>query len=356
MRVQLQDKTQFLQSLAARALVLACGTAICVSLAACAAGAADAGASAGSPETQATEQQSAVAASNIRRADDGSVTFTDDLGNEVTVNNPQRVVATMGSFASSWQLAGGSLTAATDDAFENYGVDSSSVASVGRSTALSLESILAQEPDFVIATGLSTGRHSTGVSQDDLKAALDASGVPVAFFTVTTFDDYLRMLGVFTAITGRDDLYQENGAEVQERVEQAIAQYGVAGSAPSVLVVSAYSKGLVAQDSTGMTGAMLADLGASNIVDENPSLLDDLSLEAVAEIDPDYIFVLPAGRGSEAEQQNLEAAVGDNAVWQNLTAVKEGRLVVLDSEHFLYKPNEKWDESYVTLGQALAGE
>ncbi|MFR1168438.1 MAG: hypothetical protein ACLSDQ_13165 [Adlercreutzia equolifaciens] len=36
----------------------------------------------------------------------GPVTFTDDMGNEVTVDNPQRVVACMGSFANAWELAG----------------------------------------------------------------------------------------------------------------------------------------------------------------------------------------------------------------------------------------------------------
>ena len=60
---------------------------------------------------------------------------------------------------------------------------------MGRSTSLSLESIMAQDPDFVIATGLSDGKHSTGVSQSDLKSALDASEIPCAFFKVTTFDD-----------------------------------------------------------------------------------------------------------------------------------------------------------------------
>lgn len=197
----------------------------------------------------AAEAGSSAAKASAAKA--GKVTFTDDLGNKVTVENPQRVVACMGSFADAWVQAGGSntLVAATDDAFENYGVDSDKVASVGRSTSLNLEQILAQKPDFVIMTGTADGKHDTGVSQTDLKAALDKSGVPVAFFKVSTFNDYLRMLKTLTNITGRKDLYKKHGTDVQARIKQDVKKYSVAdrkGGAPTVLVVSAYSKGVKA--------------------------------------------------------------------------------------------------------------
>lgn len=42
--------------------------------------------------------------------DDNAYTFTDALGQEITVNQPQRVVALMGSFAEIWLLAGGGDT------------------------------------------------------------------------------------------------------------------------------------------------------------------------------------------------------------------------------------------------------
>ena len=92
-------------------------------------------------------------------------TFTDDLGRKVTVKSHKRVVACMGSFADAWQLAGGTLVGASDDAFGHDAVDSSKVSGVGRSTSLNLESIIALKPDFVIMTGISDGKHATGVSQ-----------------------------------------------------------------------------------------------------------------------------------------------------------------------------------------------
>lgn len=350
-----------------RMAALAASALLALSLTACSGNAAQsqAGSSAGSSATAAKKASaskidttSKVAKSaNLKVAKDGTVTFTDDLGNSVTVKDPERVVACMGSFANAWELAGGTLTAATDDAYENYGVDSSKVASVGRSTALSLESIMAQNPDFVIMTGTSDGKHSTGVSQADLKSSLDASGIAGAFFKVSTFDDYLRMLRVMTAITGREDLYQKNGLNVRAQIKKIVAKYGVSAgkksSAPRVLVMSSYSKGVSAQDSTGMTGAMLKELGAVNVCDENPSALTDFSLESIADLDPDYIFVISVGTGSDAQERNLEESVSSNPAWSELSAVKKGNFKVLDSAHFMSKPNAEWAESYKILGKAL---
>ena len=280
-------------------------------------------------------------------------TFTDDLGRKVTVKSHKRVVACMGSFADAWQLAGGTLVGASDDAFGHYAVDSSKVSGVGRSTSLNLESIIALKPDFVIMTGISDGKHATGVSQADAESALKEAGVPVAFFKVTTFDDYKRMMGVFCAITGRDDLYKKNVTKVGEKIKSAVSTYSVKSKSPSVLIVSAFSKGLVVQNTSGMAGAIVRDLGAVNVADEHPSLLSDFSLEAAVEANPDYVLVLAASDDTATAQKYYDQVVGSNSAWQGMDVVKEGRVTMLDAAHFLYKPNADWAESYVLAGKAL---
>lgn len=280
-------------------------------------------------------------------------TFTDDLGRKVTVKSHKRVVACMGSLADAWQLAGGTLVGASDDAFGHYAVDSSKVSGVGRSTSLNLESILALKPDFVIMTGIADGKHSTGVSQADAKSALSEAGVPVAFFKVTTFADYKRMMGTLCAITGRNDLYKKNVTKVGEKIKSAVSRYSVASKSPSVLVVSAFSKGLVVQNSSGMAGAIVKDLGAVNVADEHPSLLSDFSLEAAVEANPDYVLVLAASDDAATAQKYYDQVAGSNSAWQGMDAVKEGRVTMLDAAHFLYKPNADWAESYVLAGKAL---
>ena len=277
-------------------------------------------------------------------------TFTDDLGNQVTVSSHERVVAGMGSFANIWELAGGTLVGASSDAFSDYHIKSDAE-KVGDFSSLNAETIIALDPDFVILTGASSGRGG-GVAQTDLKDTLQAADIAVAYFNVTTFDDYLRMLKTCCDITGDTEAYEENGADVAENID-AIKNKTKGKSAGSVAVLTTYSGGTRVQASSTQTGTMLAELGASNITDVDKSLLSDYSLESLVKADPDFIFLLPMGDSDEAAQKALEDQTTANPAWKELSAVKEGRVITLDPKLFLYKPNNNWDDAYEELYEAL---
>lgn len=298
--------------------------------------------------SQATESPGAPDEAQAAASNESSAhTFTDDLGNEVTVDNPQRVVACMGSFANTWELAGGTLVGASDDAFTSYELASPDVAKVGDFSTLNLESIIALEPDFVIMTGASTGKDGMA-SQVDLKESLEASGIAVAYFNVTTFEDYLRMLRVCCDITGRDDLYEQNGQAAADKVE-AIKASVPAGEGPSVLLMTTYSGGTRVQNSSTMTGIMLSELGGKNLADENKSLLKDFSFESVIELDPDVILVVPMGNDEAAAEKALQEQTEQNPAWSTLSAVESGRYHMLSPSLFQFKPNNNWADSYQTL-------
>lgn len=332
--------TQVAESRLGKSIVVLalCAVLACMGLAGC---------SSTSSNSSSSQKSSGAAAS------ESSYTFTDDLGNQVTVDNPQRVVACMGSFANIWQLASGTLVGASNDAFTytDYGIDASSVAEVGDFSNLSLESIIDLNPDFVIMTGSTTGRGS-GVSQQDFKDSLESSGIPVAYFTVTTFDDYLRMLRTCCDITGDEQAYQKNGQAVSDQIDKIVASVPKDKSA-SVMLLTTYSRGTTVQNSSTMTGDMLKDLGAVNLADQNPSLLSDFSLESIIEANPDYILLIPMGNDAAAATRNLQEATDANPAWSTLSAVQNGHYITLDPNLFQYKPCNRWAESYQTLYNIL---
>lgn len=98
-----------------------------------------------------TAMTALVGCGNAEQAEnaDGGYTFTDALNNEITVDNPQSVVACMGGLADIWLLAGGedSLAGIAEDADFEF---DESIATVGKHNEPSVESILALNPDFVI--------------------------------------------------------------------------------------------------------------------------------------------------------------------------------------------------------------
>ncbi len=277
--------------------------------------------------------------------------FTDALGNTVTVQKADVVVSLMGSFAELWLIAGGALAGVTDDAYSERGLAlPETVALLGSYKTPSVEKIISLAPDLVLLSA-DTDQHVA------LGETLRAAGVGPAYFSVTTFAEYLDTLKLFTDITGRQDLYEQNGLAVGERIEAAIARAkGGTAPPPSVLFIRAFSTAYRALGSDSMTGAMLHDLGAVNIADQTPSLLKDLSMEAIIAADPDYILVVTMGADENRALEVLRQGLQSNPAWEGLSAVRSGRYHLLPRELFHYKPNARWGESYEQLAQLLYGE
>ncbi|MEQ2519861.1 ABC transporter substrate-binding protein [Ruthenibacterium sp. CLA-JM-H11] len=296
--------------------------------------------------TAAPSSQSASAA----QAD--SVTFTDDLGRTVTVDSPKRVAALIGSFADVWCIAGGkdTLVAAADDTWTQFDLDlDESVIDLGKVSEPSAETLLAAQPDFVLA--------STKTSADvELMPTLENAGIPTAYFDVSSFEDYLRMLEICTRITGCEDRYEQYGTLVQEQVDAAIASaQGKQG--PTVLYLRATGSSCKVKNSQNtVLGEMLADLGCTNIADSDESLLETLSMEAILQADPECIFIVLQGSDQEKARQTLEKAVLSNPAWQQLRAVQQSKCYYMDQQLYNVKPNARWGEAYEGLAEILYGQ
>lgn len=280
-------------------------------------------------------------------------TFTDDLGQQITVDNPQRVVALMQSFAEVWILAGGkaSLVGVTEDAAADPELGlSDTVGIVGTYEQPNAEAILALDPDLVLLSAEST-RTDTHVA---LKDTLSAAGIPAAYFSVTHFPDYLDMLKICTDITGNQDAYQKNGLDVQAKIDRVVAE-NKREDAPSTLFCITYSGGVRPQNAETMTGKMLQELGCHNILTDHPGLLQDFSIEKILEIDPDYIFLIPMGYTDASAEKALQDTLQSDPAWNSLSAVTAQRCFILPQEMFLYKPNAQWADSYAHLAGLLNG-
>ena len=292
---------------------------------------------------------SSTSSAGAEQSAQGTCTFTDSLGNTVELEQPpQRVAALLGSYAETWLLAGGEVVAVTQDAYDERGLElPEDTVNLGANQQPDLEALFAAEPDLVLLTPDLDG-------QMGLRDSLAAAGIPAAWFKVEIFDDYLNMLKICTDLTGRSDLYQKNGLDIQSEIDAAIASVPE-GEGPTVLLLRAYSSGVRAKNSDNIAGAMLKDLGAVNIADSNSGLLEDLQMESILAADPEFIFVTTMGASQEAALKSLDELLHSDPAWQTLTAVKEGRVEVLPKDLFHYKPNARWGESYQMLAELMYG-
>ena len=282
---------------------------------------------------------------------DEQILVTDDLGRELAVTMPKRTAVLIGSFADVWCLAGGkdSLVAAADDTWTQFDLDlSEDVVHLGGVKTPSLEKLLAAQPDLVIG--------STKTSADlELQATLEKMGIPVLYFNVSTFEDYLRMLKICTELTGHPEHYTTYGTDIQAQVDAAIDR--VSGEQPSVLYVRASGSSCKIKNSKdSVLGEMLADLGCRNIADNEESLLESLSMETILAQDPDYIFAVLQGSDTEKAQKSLQEALLNNPARNSLSAVREGRFYIMDQKLYNLKPNARWGEAYENLADILYPE
>ena len=286
--------------------------------------------------------------SNVAELEPHEVTFTDDLGRQITMPRPRRVAVLIGSFADVWKLAGGTETivAAAHDAWTQFelGLDED-VADLGPIKEPNMELLLASEPDFVIG--------STKTAADvNMIEVLDEMGIPSAMFNVSSFEDYLRMLDVCTQITGARKNYETYGTDLAAHVEAARARAD--GSRPTVLYVRATGSSCKVKNSQNtVLGEMLADMDCVNIADSQTGLLENLSMETILAADPDHIFIVLQGSDPSRAQKTLEEALLSNPAWESLTAVQQGRLHFMDEKLYSLKPNVRWGEAYEQLADIL---
>ena len=287
---------------------------------------------------------------------------------------PKSVVAVSKSIADLWLLAGGELSGTTEDAMELDGIGENT-AVVGTLSRPNSEAILALEPDLVLlAVDIP--------AQKELKAELDEMGIRTMAIEIDSFEDYKACMKELTELTGRDDLYEQNAVQVGERIEAIKAdvqngsskdsdsaagtqsQAGTASDSDGSISTDSQSDNAVAADNGSKTFLALRvsatknkvlkddyfaceifrDFGLRNIA-EDDSRIDELNIEAIVAANPDYIFIIPQGKESEA-MESYKTQFESNEVWSSLDAVNRGRLYTMPKDYFQYKPNAQWDLAY----------
>lgn len=271
-------------------------------------------------------------------------TFTDSMGHTVTVSKPQRVAVLFSSLADIWVSAGGSLEITVGETVERGIVAADAVlVDTGAGKAIDREALIAAAPDLVITS-------ADIEAQRECAAFLRENGIPVAEFRVESFTDYLTVLKICTDITSRPDLFEELGTAQQTRIDTMLVQKPLAGKRILFIRAGSSARSVKAKGSADHFAAtMLSELGAINIADGAPILLDGLAMEVILNEDPDYIFF--TAMGDEQASRDYVAQMLQGAEWQSLTAVQEDRWSYLPKNLFHYKPCGAWADAYAHLAE-----
>ncbi len=263
-------------------------------------------------------------------ADDWPRTFTDDLGAEVTPLAPARRVVSISPGLTEAIFAIGAedrLVGRSD--FCYYPPEALEIPSVGQLIDPSIERIVGLEPDLVLVI-----RGTPRETIDSLRSA----GVPVIAHSLSSLEDVIetvRELGRYLGEEEAADAVAEGLTArmkaVEERTERVLAEAGA--QRPSVLFTVQVDPVFVAGEGS-FVDDMIEIAGGRNAVAEmgggQLSPWPQISLEAVVEADPD--IVAAAFEGHVDEGVDPLAVLRTRTGWQELTAVREGRVYALDPD------------------------
>jgi len=282
-------------------------------------------------------------------------TFTDDAGRTVTLDSaPQNAAILFGSLADVWVTAGGQdmLGVTVGESIERgFAPEGTCLVDEGSGhNEINLELLFAAQPDFVVGTLDYEG-------QVNACEAAARQGIPSALFRIETFEDYLRVLEIFTGLCGTPERYGQYGLQVQRDIQSLFAGASLPETAPTMLFVRA---GTSARSTKAKVGAdqfacaMLEEMGLVNIAYEAEILLDGLSLESVVLSDPEYLFFTAMG-DEQAVWSYVEEMLTQPG-WRDLSTVKEGKVHLLPKSLFHYKPNARWAQAYQYLFELFSKE
>lgn len=249
------------------------------------------------------------------------MTLTDALGRDVSVAAlPGRIVSaapvvTEILFALG---AGDRVVAVTDQS--DYPPEARERSKIGGFWTPSVEKTLGARPDLVIG--------SRG-NPPDFVETLRRSGCTVFTVDPQRLDDIYRAIRDIATLVGEREAGEELAADMQARLAAVSEQIrDVAdGQRPTAFIVSQVNPVWTAGAGTFQDDAIRA-AGGRNIAADVESFRTYSTERLLAE-DPDFLILSTM----EGDPEGMKRAVLGNPVLRRLSAVRQGRILVLEADH-----------------------
>ncbi|MBI3963090.1 MAG: ABC transporter substrate-binding protein [Deinococcus sp.] len=268
-------------------------------------------------------------------------TVTDDLGRVVQVpDRPQRIVALSPTTTELLYAVGGTAVGVPSSA--TFPAEVQDLPKIGRSQDPNLEAILALTPDLILADAVINAAQV---------AELAALGVPVVFVQVLTYQEVSQALAFVGEVIGN-----RFGGELEAlRLERTLRdiQDRLPLERPTVYV-SLFAGGMAfAATPQTYIGNLVEQVGGVNIATSGPPAgrftgFVLFSLEQLVAADPDVILFISAG-----PPPNATTFFSQDALFQTLSAFRNGRVFELDPVPFELAPGPRAGDAVRTLAELL---
>lgn len=273
-----------------------------------------------SPSPAAAATAAPTAAPTATPAPAFPVTITDDEGTDVTIPaEPLRIVSlTPSATETLFALGvGDRVVGKVEDAaynFEGFPPEAKDLPIVARFDGVDVEQIVELEADLVLSAG-------TGLTQGDAVTQLRAAGIPVFVSYPTTIDEGLDGILQVGQAVGRAADADVLVDAIKRRLDELATIAAGTAVKPRVFYEIDVTGGIFTPPVDSIYGEMFKLANAEQI-GGNASY--QISLEALIAADPQIILLGDGAYGMTVD------AVKAREGWGGMTAVKDGRIVIVD--------------------------
>lgn len=303
---------------------------------------------------------SAAPAAEETEAAATEVTVTDNHGEQTITLPPQRVVATDNRTITVLDEWGIEVVAAPLDIFPeglSYKEEGAGTINLGNHNEPDLEAVVGADPDLII-----NGQRFQSYYPDFETLVPDAAIVELDPREGEPFDEELkRQVTVLGEIFDKQDEAAKMVADFEDAVERVTAAYDA--SQTVMAVITSGGEINYAAPSTGRTlGPVFDILGLTPALASDGSTDhqgDDISVEAIAASNPDWILVMDRDAAVSVNTEEAYTPANDlistSEALQNVTAVAEGNVVYMPQGTYLNEGIQTYTAFFSDLADALEG-
>ena len=299
-------------------------------------------------------------ASDAGGAEAGTVEVEDNNGTQTVQTPPASVVALDNRTFETLSDWGVTLTAAARTLMPSTNPlkEDESIIDLGSHREPDLEAVVAAEPDLIV-----NGQRFSQYHDDFVKYAPEATILELDPRDDQPFADELkRQVSVLGEIFGKQTEAETLGADLDAAIERVTAAYD--GSSTVMAVnTSGGEIGYIAPGQGRTLGWTFEALGlvpaleVEGASDDHQG--DDISVEAIADSNPDWILVMDRDAAVAADDPEYKPAnelLSSSEALAGVTAVAEGNVVYMPADTYTNESIQTYTEFFETFADALEGK
>ena len=218
---------------------------------------------------------------------------------------------------------------------------------VGQAMSPDLEIVASLEPDlFIMDSNF----------QASVEESLSKYELNTFFFETGSYSDFVNSIKQLGVEINREDEAKKLVNEIEASVTKALEKKG--DQSPTVAVIFGAGENFMLATDTSYLGDLVKTLGATNITSKLDGDMSSgyvqFSLEQILAQNPDYVLRFAHGN-IEQTKKMFDEAFDANDAYQELDAVKSGKVYDLDRSVFNVSANLEITTAIETLGEIFYG-